>query len=298
MVASVRSKDARMTATAFTWSNRKVLVTGCTGFLGSAVVRELLGRGAEVIGLVRDRAGEAALTRNQLNGRVRVVRGRVEDLFRIHSALAIHEVQAVFHLTGPVGGDQDLGIATVIEAIRRYDLRTPVVTARPTGAPPLHAQPPVLPAVARLGEIFGRGDRSSDRIVPQTILGLLGSGDSNSGAIRDGRVRDLVFVDDAARACVMLAEAIAARPEPRLRDVTFTSGWEKTDQQLIAMIRDLFAGRSAPSLAAEAPPNPVGWSPEVGFTDALARTIAWYRDPTGAYGSKASQTPSQLRSAA
>lgn len=287
-----------MTGTAFNWSNRKVLVTGCTGFLGSAVVRELLGRGAEVVGLVRDRAGEAALTRNQLNGRVRVVRGRVEDLFRIHSAVAIHEVNAVFHLTGPVGGNQDLGIATVVEAVRRYDPRTPVVTARPTGAPPVHGQPPVLPAVARFGEIFGRGDRSSDRIIPRTILGLLGSGGNDCGAVRDGRARDYVFVDDAARACVMLAEAVGTRPEARLQDVAFASGWEKTDQQLIAMIRDLFAGRSVPSLAAEIPPHPLGWAPQFSFTEALARTIACYRDPTSASGLKASPAPFSRRSAA
>lgn len=287
-----------MTATAFNWSHRKVLVTGCTGFLGSAVVRELLGRGAEVIGLVRDRAGEAALTRNQLNGRVRVVRGRVEDLFRIHSALAIHEVQVVFHLTGPVGGDQDLGIATVIEAIRRYDPRTPLVMPRRTDASPVHGQPPVLPAVARFGEIFGGGDRRTDQVIPRTILELLGNGSRDRGADHDGRVHDFVFVDDAARACVMLAEAIATRPEARLQDVTFASGWEKTDPQLIAMVRDLFAGRTVPSLVADAPPNPLGWSPQCSLGEALARTIAWYRDPAGACGMKASLAPIQRRSAA
>ena len=287
-----------MTGTAFNWSNRKVLVTGCTGFLGSAVVRELLGRGAEVIGLVRDRAGEALLTRNQLNGRVRVVRGRVEDLFRIHSALAIHEVQTVFHLTGPVGGNQDLGIATVIEAIRRYDPRTPVVTARPTNAPPVHGQPPVLPAVARFGEVFGEGDRRTDRIVPRTIPGLLGMGEGDRAAVRDGRARDYVFVDDAARACVMLSEAVATRPEARIRDVIFASGWEKTDQQLIAMIRDLLASRTVPSLAAETPPHALGWVPQLGFSEALARTIAWYRDSMSARGPEASQAPFPRRSAA
>ncbi|MBL3613369.1 NAD-dependent epimerase/dehydratase family protein, partial [Bacillus sp. RHFS18] len=36
------------------WKNKNVFVTGCTGLLGSCLVKELIDQGANVTGLVRD----------------------------------------------------------------------------------------------------------------------------------------------------------------------------------------------------------------------------------------------------
>jgi nucleoside-diphosphate-sugar epimerase len=257
-----------MNETSSPWPARRVLVTGCTGFLGTAVVRELLGRGAEVVGLVRDRAAAAEFTRHRLTGRVHLVHGRAEDLFRVHSALAVHEVRAVFHMT-----DDPRATVTVLDATRRYDSRVPVVLARPEGvAFTAPAGQPV--GVARFGVLFGPGDRDASRVVPGTVAALLGGG--RAGFAIEGPPRDFVAVRDAARACVMLAERLLVEPVPRVLEHTFRSGWARTDSEMADAVRDVFAGRVM--LGTAAPPDALGWAPASGLVDALSETVAWCRE--------------------
>ncbi|MBX9585147.1 MAG: NAD(P)-dependent oxidoreductase [Gemmataceae bacterium] len=256
------------------WAGRRVLVTGCTGFLGSAVVRELLAAGAGVVGLVRDRAAAATFARHTAGGRAWAIHGRAEDIFRLHSALAVYEVGAVFHLTAANPNQPDRGAAAVVEAAHRYDPRTPVVLARPVSGDPT----PVPLGIARFGELFGPGDRKTFPIVPATVLGLL-AGDG--GPLPAGNTpRDFVPVGSAARACLRLAEHLLERPDPRLEDVAFRSGWVFGDRGMTAAIREAFAGRPVPP-AGPSPPNPLGWSPATTFADALAETIAGYRASAG-----------------
>src|SRR5207237_10846264 len=80
------------------WRDRPTFVTGGTGLLGSAVVRNLLSLGADVICLVRDWVPQSELVRGGSLERVKVVRGDVADQTTIERALGEYEADTVFHL--------------------------------------------------------------------------------------------------------------------------------------------------------------------------------------------------------
>lgn len=80
------------------WLNKNVFVTGCTGLLGSWLTGELINRGANVIGLVRDYIPQSRIYRESFINKINVVSGSLEDYYVVERALNEYEVEVVFHL--------------------------------------------------------------------------------------------------------------------------------------------------------------------------------------------------------
>jgi len=256
------------------WRGKRVLITGCTGFLGGAVARELFACGAEVVGLIHQRPGTTIFGAGQA-GRVHFVHGRADNVFRLHSAMAVHEVAAVFHLASEGVFGAEGGTHAVIQAAKLYSRRVPVVTARPLQQLAIARTEEMYEdrlSVVRFGELFGPGDRKLFRVVPATAMALL-AGEAPTMPT-DGPARDFVFIRDAARACLLAAKAAATRgPE----SYSFRSGWLLTERQMAVGVRNVHACHSVDIPDTAGPINPLGWQPAQSLTEAIDETLAWYR---------------------
>ncbi len=90
--------SAKKTSVQHFWRDRPVLITGCTGLLGSWLTADLADRGGNVVGLVRDNVPRTNFAKLELDRRITTVRGEIEDYFLIERILNEYEIDAVFHL--------------------------------------------------------------------------------------------------------------------------------------------------------------------------------------------------------
>jgi len=96
------------------WKDKKVLVTGATGLLGSWLVDELLKREARVTCLVRDWVPDSRLLSEGMTNKASLVRGSLEDLELSIRTLNEYEIDTVFHL----------GAQTIVGTASRSPLST------------------------------------------------------------------------------------------------------------------------------------------------------------------------------
>ena len=82
------------------WRQRRVFITGCTGFLGSWLTAALLERGAEITGLIRQREPASQLVRTGLIDRIKEVQGELLDYDLLRRTLVDGRIDTVFHLAG------------------------------------------------------------------------------------------------------------------------------------------------------------------------------------------------------
>jgi len=96
------------------WRGTRVFVTGASGLLGSAMVAELVARGADVTVLLRDWVPSSRLLSSDLTARTNVVHGDLLDLPLLVRCLNEYEIGTVFHL----------GAQTIVGTASRSPLST------------------------------------------------------------------------------------------------------------------------------------------------------------------------------
>jgi CDP-glucose 4,6-dehydratase len=315
------------------WQDRPVLVTGCTGLLGSWLTQALVEAGAEVVGLIRDRVPQSWLVQSGALRHMRVVRGDVTDYALMERALNEYEIDTLFHLAAQtivrIANHAPLstfeanvrGTWTALEAARRSPTVTRVVTASSdkaygdqralpyTEGMPLEGRHPYdasksaadviaqtyahtyqMPiAITRCANLYGGGDLNWNRIVPGTIRSAL---QGERPLIRsDGTLlRDYLYVKDAVRAYLALAEAL---DRPEVQGEAFNCGTDHplTVLEVVKLILELVPGDLEPVVLGREVQEihdqyldstkireRIGWQPRWGREEAMAETVAWYAD--------------------
>lgn len=106
-----------MTGTADFWAEKRVFITGASGFLGSWTVQELNRRGATTIGYFRDGGRHITHRDDPLTEPTFSVAGALEDYETVLRAINEHEADTVLHLAAqPIVGTANRNPRSTFEA--------------------------------------------------------------------------------------------------------------------------------------------------------------------------------------
>lgn len=104
------------------WSNKTVVVSGATGFLGGWLIRKLLDQGANVVAIVRDPERPSQFVCEALTARATVAVGAIDDVGFIERTLATQRIDALFHTASMA--DINLALADPLACFRSSALAT------------------------------------------------------------------------------------------------------------------------------------------------------------------------------
>lgn len=199
------------------WRDRRVFVTGCTGFLGSWLTAALVRLDADVIGLVRDHVPQAQLFRSGTAKQVTTVNGQLTDYALLERVLAEYEIDTIFHLAAQtiVGIANRSPLSTfetnvrgtwlLLEAARRNPTVTRVIVAsseKAYGEPqylplredhPLHGRHPYdvsKSAVDLIAQSYAATYQMP--VVISRFSNLYGGGDLNWNRLIPGTIRSVL----------------------------------------------------------------------------------------------------------
>lgn len=250
----------------FSWKNKRVLITGATGFVGSHLYKRLLGLGANVYGVSRSKEDDNIYKLN------------VANFSELNELIGKKKIEICFHLAGEAlveNGQKDPygtfkvnmeGALNILEISRKNNLKRVIIasTAHVYGKntvpyieeyTPKPSRPyetskactdlisqsyadtfnlPVL--IARFVNIYGPGDTNYSRLIPKTIKSILN--DKNPAMWGGGAKRQYLYIDDAVDAYINLAK-LDEKMIGRNRIYNFGSGDPISVRDLIKKIIDL-----------------------------------------------------------
>jgi len=149
-------------------------------------------------------------------------------------------------------------------------------------------------AVTRFANIYGGGDLNFSRLVPEAVCAAI---DGRAPVLRsDGTpIRDLLHVEDAARAYLAIADRLD-RDDVRGEAFNAGGGHPHSVLEVVATIARLAGTGVEPDVRGAGNPageidrqyvdaaklrERCGWSPRIGLEEGLARTLEWYRAHPG-----------------
>lgn len=291
------------------WQGRRVLVTGASGFIGSALCRRLAALGAEVHGSTRG-AGPAAA-----GGVSRWWRCDLADPEAAERLVRSARPDILFHLSGAAIGSRDMSavlptlrdnllstvhllLATSALGIDRLVLagsvearpepnaapRSPYAASKAMAAAYVHMFGALYQSCCvdiRIAMGYGPGQRDATKLVPYVINEVRAG---RSPLLSNGaRLADWTYVDDIVAALL----AAATSPDAVGRSIEIGTGVTSSVREVVERIVELVDPGVVPRFGAiEARPfelqravdiapaaRLLGWRPTVTLAEGLRRTV-------------------------
>jgi CDP-glucose 4,6-dehydratase len=253
------------------WQERKIAVTGATGFVGRHLVTELLEQGARVWAFIRDESLPG-------HKNLRMVRGDLTDFDSVYRLIFESDPHLCFHLgaIAPVGQGYTaplqtikanvLGTAHVLHACYTFGNVPLVVSSsdKAYGKPrvlPVNEETPLNPlhpydaskaaadliaraymasyaeniSIIRCANIYGPGDLEWSRLIPGCIKAVLHGREFHVRS-NGTPIRDYLYIDDAVEAYLKLGWHTLASFEPGRMICNISGGQRKTVKEVIELI--------------------------------------------------------------